>query len=173
MEEDEVLPNGHLWCLLLLGQVSPGFLTSFPVEAPQRDREHAACRRELGAHSASSHPRRVAAIIPRLTLTILYARLPGAWPERCAHYLAERMLQGSPGRRYPMLQMRKLRLSEDRLTQGPTAGSGADLNPGFRDDALNPGQFFKILALLLLGACPDPKPHRPSLGGQRCTYSHL
>lgn len=42
-----------------------------------------------------------------------------------------------------MLQMRKLRLSEDGLTQGHTAGSGADWNPGFRHDALNPGQVFE------------------------------
>lgn len=44
MEEHEVLwpLNGqistvHIWFPFFLGQVSPGFLASFPSEAPQRD----------------------------------------------------------------------------------------------------------------------------------------
>lgn len=81
MEEHEVLwPSGripavHIWFLLLLGQVSPGFLTSFPLEAPQSDGEHSACRRELGAPSVSSHKKSSS---HRLILTFLEARLPGA-----------------------------------------------------------------------------------------------
>lgn len=45
-----------------------------------------------------------------------------------------------------MLQMRKLRLSQDRLTQGHTAGSGANLSLDMRDDAFNPGQVLDMSA---------------------------
>lgn len=68
-----------------------------------------------------------------------------------------------------MLQMRKLRLGEDRLTQGHIAGSRADLSPGIRDNVLTLGQVFEDPSSAS-GAPPDYKPHHSSLQKQRCTY---
>lgn len=160
----------HIWFPLLLDRVSPGFLASFPSEAPQRDREHSACRRRgFRAHkcvithqkSCCHHPP------PHPYPSVSPA---GPVPDlKDVHIILlnvcfKATLEGG----IPMLQMRKPRLSEDGLTEGRTAGNG-----GIREDALNPGQVFEEPDPSAGGSPSGPQAPPPSPQKQRCPYLHL